>query len=362
MANTKISALPAGAPAQSTDLLPIDRAGANYSLQVSDILASLSALPNGTTATTQAALDGSTKVATDAYADAAVAVEKARALAAEALLAPLASPALTGTPTAPTQAALTSNTDIATTAYVDSIFLSGGIAQWEDDFLVLGSTVTVSSSGLVLTSQGGPWYCGPISSGTTGTVTPTATAAYSNPGLVVLSTPATSGDGIWMCLGQERINIGALGNSGITPPWYLDFWIELGSVSNICVRVGAFTANEFNISPPTNGVWCEFDTANSNSNTDWTLSTGNGTSTNYVASSVVPSATTWYHIRLFSTVAGTIQMVISTVNGAFSAAVSSGTDVPTGGLLPTIQIVPRANTAETITIDRVSYYGATGRL
>lgn len=38
MANTKISALTAGAPAQSTDLLPIDRAGANYSLQVSDIV------------------------------------------------------------------------------------------------------------------------------------------------------------------------------------------------------------------------------------------------------------------------------------------------------------------------------------
>ena len=39
MANTKISALPAGAPAQSTDLLPIARAGANASLQVSDVLA-----------------------------------------------------------------------------------------------------------------------------------------------------------------------------------------------------------------------------------------------------------------------------------------------------------------------------------
>jgi hypothetical protein len=37
-----------------------------------------------------------------------------------AAYAPLASPALTGTPTAPTQAALTNNTDIATTAYADA--------------------------------------------------------------------------------------------------------------------------------------------------------------------------------------------------------------------------------------------------
>ena len=39
MPNLKISQLTAGAPAQATDLVPIDRAGANFSLQVSDVLA-----------------------------------------------------------------------------------------------------------------------------------------------------------------------------------------------------------------------------------------------------------------------------------------------------------------------------------
>lgn len=42
MANTKISALPVGAPAVTTDLLPIARSGSNESLQVSDILNALS--------------------------------------------------------------------------------------------------------------------------------------------------------------------------------------------------------------------------------------------------------------------------------------------------------------------------------
>lgn len=74
------------------------------------------ALPNGTTATTQTALDSSTNLGTTAYADAAVGVEKTRAQAAEALLAPLASPALTGNPTAPTQTAGTNNTTLATMA------------------------------------------------------------------------------------------------------------------------------------------------------------------------------------------------------------------------------------------------------
>ena len=78
------------------------------------------ALPNGTTATTQTALSADTKIATDAYCDSAVGVEKTRALTAEVLLAPLASPALTGAPTAPTQAAGDNSTRLATTAYVDA--------------------------------------------------------------------------------------------------------------------------------------------------------------------------------------------------------------------------------------------------
>lgn len=143
--NTKISALPAGTPAQGTDLLPIDRAGANYSLQVSDVVANLvpntttvnghalssnvvvsasdittgtlphaqlptlvsgdipnnaantsgtasnvsgtPALPNGTTATTQAASDNSTKLATTAYADRGVSSLVAPQLVQSGLLA-----------------------------------------------------------------------------------------------------------------------------------------------------------------------------------------------------------------------------------------------------------------------------------
>lgn len=51
---------------------------------------------------------------------AAVSAEAAARAAADALLAPLASPALTGTPTAPTQSAGNNSTRIATTAYADA--------------------------------------------------------------------------------------------------------------------------------------------------------------------------------------------------------------------------------------------------
>jgi hypothetical protein len=55
-----------------------------------------------------------------------IAVETTRAEAAEALLAPLASPALTGNPTAPTQAPLDNSTKVATTAYTDAAVSAGG--------------------------------------------------------------------------------------------------------------------------------------------------------------------------------------------------------------------------------------------
>lgn len=50
MADTKISALTDGSPAQSADILPIDRAGANFRLTLANILAlpiPASSLPNG---------------------------------------------------------------------------------------------------------------------------------------------------------------------------------------------------------------------------------------------------------------------------------------------------------------------------
>jgi hypothetical protein len=70
------------------------------------------------TAPTATPLANSTQLATTAYADAAVAVEASRATTAEALLAPKASPTFTGTVTVP---ATVNATDAAQKAYVDSV-------------------------------------------------------------------------------------------------------------------------------------------------------------------------------------------------------------------------------------------------
>ncbi|SDM95950.1 Chaperone of endosialidase, partial [Daejeonella rubra] len=66
-------------------------------------------LPTGTIATTQAALNSTTAVATTEFVT-----------TADNLKANLASPTFTGTPTAPTAAAAANNTQVATTAYADA--------------------------------------------------------------------------------------------------------------------------------------------------------------------------------------------------------------------------------------------------
>lgn len=129
--------------------------GATHAFELSDTIASVQSNNGALTvggnsvilegaineAPTPSALDNSTKIATTAYTDAAVAVETSRAEAAEALLAPKASPALTGTPTAPTQTALTNNTDIATTAYTDAaVAVETSRAETAEGLLVPKST------------------------------------------------------------------------------------------------------------------------------------------------------------------------------------------------------------------------------
>ena len=90
---------------------------------------------------TASSLDNSTKAASTAYTDSAVAVETSRAETAEALKAPLASPALTGTPTAPTASALTNNTQLATTGYTDAA-VSAAVAVGKVPILVFSQSVT----------------------------------------------------------------------------------------------------------------------------------------------------------------------------------------------------------------------------
>lgn len=116
-----------GAPvsgATHSALLAADSSGDLVSGPATSSVASLSNVA-AAQAAAEAASDpvGSASTAqtnAESFATSAVATETSRAETAEGLLAPKASPALTGTPTAPTATALDSSTKLATTAYADA--------------------------------------------------------------------------------------------------------------------------------------------------------------------------------------------------------------------------------------------------
>jgi len=107
------------------------------------------------TVPTATALTSTTQAASTAYADTATGVEKTRAQAAEALLAPLASPALTGTPTAPTASAATNTTQVATTAFVGTATAAAANALNSATTVVNVAAATAPTSGQTLTATSG---------------------------------------------------------------------------------------------------------------------------------------------------------------------------------------------------------------
>jgi hypothetical protein len=136
------------------------------------------------TAPTAAPLTANTQVATTAYADSAVSVERGRALAAEGLLAPLASPTFTGTVSFANNIAVSGTATFAAGSLSVTAFATSG--TWAFAGVLSGSytmsgTETISGT---LASSGGT-----MSGLWAGTPTFTGNAAFT--GAPTSTTPAT---------------------------------------------------------------------------------------------------------------------------------------------------------------------------
>lgn len=240
---------------------------------------------------------------------------------------------------------------------------ASGNASFVDDFISSQAPVTLSAPAAYLGDT--EWDVGPVTGGTTGTLTPT-NGTFQNPGQILITTPATSGDGAYM-FKTNLASAAALGVLGASSGWQLDFWIQTpATITNYGFKAGVVKVgfgNESSDSLLTGANVIEYDTANASASTDWTFLTVSAGNTNYSASSVVPAASTWYHFRISSTTAGTISFQIGAANGALGAATNITTDVDTTSVMtPFIQLYPRSAAAVTVTIDRISYFATTGRL
>lgn len=109
---------------------------------------------DGTGDPLRTAFDKANSNFTELYTDKADAATVTTALAAKA---PLASPALTGTPTAPTAAPGTNTTQLATTAYVDAAVTAGGGANALDDLTDVDTTGVADGDVLTYDSGASAW-------------------------------------------------------------------------------------------------------------------------------------------------------------------------------------------------------------
>ena len=197
------------------------------------------------TAPTAAPGTNTTVIASTAFVTAAVTVETSRATTAEALLAPLASPTLSGTPLAPTAAPGTNTTQIGSTAFVTAA--------------VLVETNRATTAEALLAPKASPAL--------TGTPTVPTAAAGTN-------TTQAASTAFAMAIPMPGYLFGlTLSNDGGTPNTVLD--ISAGSCADstnaVKITLGAFTKS-------TAGAWAA------------------GSGGNGMGTALTIANSTWYHV------------------------------------------------------------------
>jgi hypothetical protein len=143
---------------------------------------------------------------------------------------------------------------------------------------------------------------------------------------------------------------------GSNAGWQYDVIFQLASTSNICFRAGVCSAEQNAVDGPGNFIGVEYDTANANSNTDFTWKTTSATTSNYSTTNSKAADTSFHHVRFRSTTAGTI---LFSIDGGTETAVS--TDVPTASMNVVVQLLTRTSSTASAVLDFVSYVAASGR-
>lgn len=244
-----------------------------------------------------------TRLATTAFVTAAVGVEAAARSAADALLAPLDSPNLSGTPTAPTASLGTSSTQIATTAFVVD---------------------TVDTAAALLAPKASPALTG----------TPTAPTAA--PGTNTTQVATTAFVAAQAALLAPLASPALTGNPTAPTPASSDNDTSVATTAFV-QTVAALRALAYNSGGATSGAKVWYGTATTDASGDWSVSV---TSAGFTGSPVVLvtgelNTTTvtdqvWATVRTrsTSTIAGTaIRGVVLAALGATTRRAASGATV-----------------------------------
>ena len=290
--------------------------------------------------------------------------------------APLASPTFTGTPAAPTAVVGTNTTQVGTTA-----FTAAAIAS----VVTAGSTYpsNACTNGVIFEhSAGGPVQCvnglqisddynsldirddflgggtGGTSIGEFGwalnwgagapTVAINTSIIQNHPGVVNITTPATSGVGFTLDL--PAIYTSSTG-------FLLRFIAESSSISNVGWRMGGGTTATTQGSAT--GAYFRYDTKAGIADTTWHACNVAGSTETCVDTGITPQASKFYNVVIYSLYAGQVAMSIG--SGDLGLAMSTPTTIcasgctitatPNGYFAPYVNYFTNAATAVTLTVD-----------
>jgi hypothetical protein len=273
--------------------------------------------------------------------------------------APLASPALTGTPTAPTATANTNNTQLATTAYAQSpgpitpttvtasgvvtapalwpqSKASGPYALWFDDFF---STANNSLN--------------QIPGGNTGTCSANNTYADANhPGNILLNSSTTTGEGVTCGLQSAS---GAVVGANTSGGWMWETEVYVPVLPG--TTAGAYQAGLSgapNASPWTNGIGFYLSSANATAN-DWYI---RYTST-AIDCSIAAVAATWTRLTMVNDGTNVHWYVNGTQCGTGVAIGSMPSNTMYAANWSAVTLT--ASTAVTMAVDYVDFQRAVSR-
>jgi hypothetical protein len=233
---------------------------------------------------------------------------------------------------------------------------NGGVVGFSEDFIGTTAALTLSTAGVAVAVFDTPWLLDIITGGT-GSVAASNPADNIHIGAALLTSPATTNDGVALA---RSLNGSLVFPTVTASGWVLSCWFQTGAaITNYCVRIGVMggAGND----PNNNGAWIEYDTANSNSNSTFTLRTQNGGTSSYGVSTVTPQVSTWYHVQLSSN-GSAVSMSIGTANAALGSPVSVSTNLTATYQIIAAQVLARGAAARTLNLDWISYLYPTGRL
>jgi hypothetical protein len=174
-----------------------------------------------------------------------------------------------------------------------------------------------------------------------------------HPGIMRITTAGASGDG-------ATVNLSGNGSAEAEPPldantnWEKTYVFQLGSCANIRLYVGM--TDTYNAAIPANFIGVRLDTNVGVGDSEFTFATRKASASGAHGTTYACSATTWYQVKIWSTVVGTIWFQLNgnaaiCLNSGGTGGCTADANIPIVALTPVFSIATDTTATKYIEMD-----------